>query len=151
MRLLICAFALLSFMPAVARSAPAEFNVVWSGSSIDSLDSMPPLRLPGAGANVWLQDGSLWLYLAHNGAYDARGRLLKLGCLRLNPPDGGFDNTSVRQELDLARGRILVSDRTASGAKLSATLWFSSSQAAAMTAGESFLFHAHSGIESNML
>ncbi len=124
MRLLICAFALLSSMPAVARSAPAEFNVVWSGSSIDSLDSMPLSGSRGAGANVWLQDGSLWLYLAHNGAYDARGRLLKLGCLRLTPPDGGFDNASVRQELDLARGRILISGRTASGAKLSATLWF---------------------------
>jgi len=84
---------------------------------------MPLSGSRGAGANVWIQDGSLWLYLAHNGAYDARGRLLKLGCLRITPP-GGFDNASVRQELDLARGRILISGRNTSGTKLSATLWF---------------------------
>jgi hypothetical protein len=84
---------------------------------------MPLSGSRGAGANVWLQDGSLWLYLAHNGAYDAQGRLLKLGCLRLTPP-GGFDAITVRQELDLARGRILVSGRTTSGAAVSATLWF---------------------------
>ncbi len=38
----------------------------------------------GAGANVWVQDGALWIYLAHNGAYDESGALLKLGALCLN-------------------------------------------------------------------
>ena len=118
-------FSLAVSAPALARPAvPSEYNVVWTGPSTDSLDSMPLSGSRGAGANVWLQDGSLWLYLAHNGAYDSQGRLLKLGCLRLTPPGGGFDNTSVRQELDLARGRILVSGRTPSGVTVSATLWF---------------------------
>ncbi len=103
---------------------PPEYKIVWTSPSSTSADSMPLSGSRGAGANVWLQDGSLWLYLAHNGAYDARGRLLKLGCLRLTPPGGGFDSNSVRQELDLARGRILVSGRTVSGQPLSATVWF---------------------------
>ncbi|MEO0054590.1 MAG: hypothetical protein RLZZ50_537, partial [Verrucomicrobiota bacterium] len=117
--------ALVLAMTPLARSAPADYNVVWTGASRDSLDSMPLSGARGAGANVWVQDGSLWLYLGHNGAYDARGRLLKLGCLRLTPPGGGFDNATVRQELDLARGRVLVSGVNAEGRKISATLWFS--------------------------
>jgi hypothetical protein len=40
---------------------------------------MPLSGRLGAGANVWVDDGSVWLYLAHNGAYDEQGRLLKLG------------------------------------------------------------------------
>lgn len=107
-----------------ANEFPSLFNVAWSGPSRDSLDSMPLSGARGAGANVWVQDGSLWLYLGHNGAYDARGRLLKLGCVRLTPPGGGLVAASVRQELDLAHGRIQVSGRTGEGASVTTTLWF---------------------------
>ena len=48
---------------------------------------MPLSGRMGAGANVWVQDGSIWLYPAHNGAYDEQGRLLKLGCVRITPVD----------------------------------------------------------------
>lgn len=61
----------------------SPYNIVWNSPSKDSLDSMPLSGRLGAGANVWVQDGSLWLYLAHNGAYDENGRLLKLGCVRV--------------------------------------------------------------------
>jgi len=70
-------------------------KITWTTPSQDSLDSMPLSGRLGAGANVWVQDGSIWLYLAHNGAYDEKGRLLKLGCVRLTPKglklgDAGF-------------------------------------------------------------
>jgi len=54
---------------------PKSYNVVWETPSKDALESMPLSGRSGAGANVWVQDGSIWLYLAHNGAYDEQGRL----------------------------------------------------------------------------
>jgi hypothetical protein len=61
----------------------ARYNVAWHTPSKDSLDSMPLSGRLGAGANVWVQDGAIWLYLAHSGAFDEQGRLLKLGCVRI--------------------------------------------------------------------
>ena len=83
---------------ALAPSAPAEspsYAITWTTPSQDSLDSMPLSGRLGAGANVWVQDGSIWLYLAHNGAYDPRGRLLKLGCVRITPKDAKFPSKSL--------------------------------------------------------
>jgi len=73
----------------------------------------------GAGANVWVQDGSIWLYLAHGGAYDEQGRLLKLGCVRVTPRDVNLGATGFRQELDLATGTILIRQ-----GNFHASLWF---------------------------
>lgn len=86
---------------------------------------MPLSGRLGAGANVWVQDGSLWLYLAHNGAYDEDGRLLKLGCLRITPADGLLANpASFRQELDLASGAIVIDATAQDGRTLRLKLWF---------------------------
>jgi hypothetical protein len=100
-------------MPSVVAKAEADwlvrYNVAWETPSQDSLDSMPLSGRRGAGANVWVQDGSIWLYLAHNGAYDEQGRLLKLGCLRVTPVGMNLGSGSgFRQELDLATGGIRV-------------------------------------------
>ena len=87
----------------------ARYNVAWETPSQDSLDSMPLSGRRGAGANVWVQDGSIWLYLAHNAAYDEQGRLLKLGCLRITPVGVSLGSgAGFRQTLDLASGRIVV-------------------------------------------
>ena len=75
----------LSAWGGVSRATPPSEPVVWESPSADSLDSMPLSGRLGAGANVWVQDGSVWLYLGHSGAYDEHGRLLKLGCVRLTP------------------------------------------------------------------
>jgi len=32
---------------------------------------MPLSGRLGAGANVWVQDGSIWLYLGHSGAFNS--------------------------------------------------------------------------------
>lgn len=89
-----------------------QYNVIWNSPSQDSLDSMPLSGSRGAGSNVWVQDGSVWIYLAHNSAYNENGRLMKLGCVRLTPPSDVFSSAkSFRQELDLASGAILISAR----------------------------------------
>ena len=84
----------LTLFLAAKSDAPARFptsyNVVWDSPSSDAWESMPLSGRLGAGANVWVQDGSLWLYLAHNGAYDEDGRLLKLGALRITPAKVDF-------------------------------------------------------------
>src|SRR4051794_15079435 len=67
--------SLLLIVPAAAAQDLHPYNVRWNTPSKDSLDSMPLAGRLGAGANVWVQDGSIWLYLGHNGAYDERGRL----------------------------------------------------------------------------
>ena len=111
-------------MPLVAPAADAlwvnSYNVVWNSPSKDSLDSMPLSGRFGAGANVWVQDGSLWLYVAHNAAYDEQGRLLKLGCVRITPADKSLrDPIHFRQELDLATGTVRIR-----AGNFGASLWF---------------------------
>ena len=54
-------------LPVRAAVLPAQldsYNVVWDWPSVDSLDSMPLSGRHGAGVNVWVQDGSIRLYLA---------------------------------------------------------------------------------------
>ncbi len=99
---------------------PKSYNVVWNTPSKDALGSMPLSGSKGAGANVWVQDGSIWLYLAHNGAYDEQARLLKLGCVRITPNGIKLGETGFRQELDLASGAIAIQQ-----GDFKATLWFS--------------------------
>jgi len=107
---------------------PGSYDVVWTSPSKDSLDSMPLSGRLGAGANVWVQDGSIWLYLAHNGAYDEQGRLLKLGCVRITPVDVGLGSTGFRQELDPTTGTITIRQ-----GEFRASLWF---------AGETLIFES---------
>jgi hypothetical protein len=85
----------------------------------------------GAGANVWVQDGSIWLYLAHNGAYDELGRLLKLGCVRITPADTALGGDGFVQQLDPATGTITIAQND-----FKATLWF---------AGETLVYQSVTG------
>ena len=96
-----------------------KYNIVWNTPSKDALESMPLSGRKGTGANVWVQDGALWIYLAHNGAYDEEGRLLKLGCIRIAPIRIYLGANGFKQELDLATGAINISQP---GLKIS--LWF---------------------------
>jgi len=123
------AFA-LSLAAIASASLPSSYNVVWTTPSQDSLDSMPLSGRLGAGANVWVQDGSIWLYLAHNGAYDEQGRLLKLGCVRLTPVGVKLGDAGFRQELDLLTGSITIQQ-----SDFRAALWF---------AGETLIFESAS-------
>ena len=95
------------------------YNVVWETPSLDSLDSMPLSGRSGAGANVWVQDGSLWLYLGHSGAYDEQRRPLKLGCVRITPVGFTLGGPGFRQELSLADGSIRIRQ-----GDFQASLWF---------------------------
>ena len=114
LRLLACGLL------AAALPAAAVDTLTWTSPSRDSLDSMPLPGRHGAGANVWVQDGSVWIYLAHNGAYDEQARLLKLGCLRLTPVGTTLGGAGFRQTLATDTGTITIQQ----GEGFSARLWF---------------------------
>ncbi len=99
---------ILLVLTACAQAAIEPYKVTWNTPSRDSVDSMPLSGRLGAGANVWVQDGSIWLYLAHSGAYDSHGRLLKLGCVRLTPRDFSLGGAGFSQTLDPATGTISI-------------------------------------------
>jgi hypothetical protein len=109
-------------------SPVAPCKITWTTPSQDSVDSMPLSGRLGAGANVWVQDGAIWLYLAHNGAYDEHGRLLKLGCLRLAINGVRLGEPGFTQELDPATGTITIRQ-----GEFAAALWF---------AGETLVYEA---------
>ncbi len=115
---------------ACAQAGVESCKVTWNTPSQDSVDSMPLSGRLGAGANVWVQDGSIWLYLAHNGAYDSHGRLLKLGCVRITPKDRPLGGAGFAQTLDPATGTISVSQ-----GDFKACLWFG---------GETLVFESES-------
>ncbi len=108
----------------------SSYSITWDTPSRDSLDSMPLSGRLGAGANVWVQDGSIWLYLAHSGAFDERGRLLKLGCVRLTPQGVDLGETGFSQTLDSGTGTITIVQ-----CDFKAKLWF---------AGATLVFEAES-------
>jgi len=121
---------ILLALTACAQAAIPSYKVIWNSPSQDSLDSMPLSGRLGAGANVWVQDGSVWLYLAHNGAYDEQGRLLKLGCVRLTPKDLNLGGAGFSQTLDPAIGTISITQ-----GDFQASLWF---------AGETLVYESKS-------
>jgi hypothetical protein len=126
----ISSFALLACKTKTDSPIPISYNVVWDTPSKDAIESMPLSGRSGAGANVWVQDGSIWLYLAHNGAYDEQGRLLKLGCVRITPNGIKLGEIGFRQELDLTSGAISIQQDD-----FKASIWF---------AGESLVFESES-------
>lgn len=116
---LLLAASLLLPLASTRAADIAQYIVVWDSPSKDSLDSMPLSGRLGAGANVWVEDGSIWIYPSHNGAYDERGRLLKLGCLRITPVDFKLGAAGFRQELLLKNGTITIGQ-----GDFKAALWF---------------------------
>jgi hypothetical protein len=108
--------------PAVAQALKA-CNIVWDSPSKDSFESMPLPGVRGAGANVWAQDGSLWIYLAHNGAYDESGASLKLGALRVTPVGVDWNQPAAfKQTQDLATDTITIESTASSSSALSRAL-----------------------------
>lgn len=121
--LLIIVLILLNcfFAPLKAQNIlPQSYKVEWKTPSINALGSMPLSGRKGAGANVWVQDKSVWIYLSHNGAYDEQGRLLKLGCIRISPQGIDLGKPGFKQTLDIATGTIQISQ-----GDFKISLWFS--------------------------
>jgi hypothetical protein len=104
--------------PAGADAIPvleqlAAHHVVWDSPSQDMHGSMP-IGNGDLAANFWVEpSGDLVFYLSKSDSWDADQELLKLGRVRIRL-DKPFsrDGRPFRQELDLARGCILVESGT---------------------------------------
>ena len=100
--------------PARAQATPvlkqlAAHNVVWDSPSADMHGSMP-IGNGDLAANFWVEpSGDLVFYLSKSDSWDGDQELLKLGRVRIRL-DKPFvrDGRPFRQELDLARGCIVV-------------------------------------------
>jgi alpha-L-fucosidase 2 len=104
--------------PARANASPvleqlAAHNVVWDSPSADMHGSMP-VGNGDLAANFWVEpSGDLVFYLSKSDSWDGDQELLKLGRVRIRL-DKPFlrDGRPFRQELDLARGCIVVESGT---------------------------------------
>lgn len=93
-------------MPAAAQDV-SRFDVVWTTPSADAHGSMP-LGNGDISVNAWIEpNGDLLLYIGKSDSWDAHGRLLKVGRLRvsLDPP---LPMQGFEQRLDLEEGAMLV-------------------------------------------
>ena len=107
------------------RDWVGQYDLEWTTPSLNSAGSMPLSGIRGSGANVWLQDGSIWLYLAHAAAYDQNHTIRKLGCLRLTPASGPLIcDKDFSQKLELESGSIVIHARTTDQASFDLKLWF---------------------------
>ena len=105
---------LMGATPAPAQDTPileqlAAHNVVWDSPSQDMHGSMP-IGNGDLAANFWVEpSGDLVFYLSKSDSWDGDQELLKLGRVRIRL-DKPFvrDGRPFRQELDLARGCIVV-------------------------------------------
>ena len=104
-------------------SAIDSWNVVWTSASKDSSGSMP-LGNGDIGVNVWVEkDGDLLLYLGKTDSWDERGRLLKLGRVRVRfEPNPFKGDAPFRQELRLKQGEIVIAAGP-SDSEMSIRLW----------------------------
>ena len=84
-------------------------NVVWTTPSEGSAGSMP-LGNGDVGANLWVEaGGDLLLLLSKTDAWDAHGRLLKLGRVRIAlTPNPFAKGLPFRQELTLRQGLVEI-------------------------------------------
>lgn len=122
--LVIYSCLLLAKANAEVENQLKQYNVVWNEQSAGSKESMPLSGCNGYGANVWMQEGALFLYMASNNSYDENGNLLKLGGVRIQMEPNPFESaTAFRQELDLYNSRITLSGKDREGRTASYTLW----------------------------
>lgn len=81
------------------------YNVIWDSQSKNSGESM----LVGGhdvGCNVWVENGSVYLYFGRSNSFDENNALLKSGRIKLEFSPNPFKQ--IRQELKLENGLIEI-------------------------------------------
>ncbi|KAF2094606.1 hypothetical protein NA57DRAFT_46676 [Rhizodiscina lignyota] len=101
---------------AIAIELPESYNVVWTSQSRNSSESMP-LGGGGIGANVWVENSTVLLYISKNGLFDDNNSLVKLGRVRLTLEPNPF-TSHFSQTLHLNDGYIQIKGRNSATVKL---------------------------------
>ena len=110
----LSAGALIMALAAAGAAAEAQdpmdrYNVVWTTPSKGESGSMP-LGNGDVGVNLWVEEGGdLLLLVSKTDAWDAHGRLLKLGRLRVAlTPNPFAAGSPFRQTLRLEQGEVEI-------------------------------------------
>jgi len=99
-----------------------QYNIVWKTPSENAGGSMPCAG-GDVGLNVWVENDDLLFYLGRAGCRDENGALLKLGRVRVKLIPNPFQSGTLRQELKLRQGYVLVSAKQADGSPLAIKVW----------------------------
>lgn len=86
----------------------AQENVIWASQSQNSSESMP-VGGGDIGLNLWVETGSVYIYLSRSGTFDENNTLLKLGRVKLKLSPNPFEGKTFKQELILKDGYAQIS------------------------------------------
>ncbi|MBL0744651.1 DUF5703 domain-containing protein [Chryseolinea lacunae] len=113
---ILLALILLCHHQLLHSQSISKYNIIWDSQSKNSGESMP-VGGHDVGCNVWVENGSVYLYFGRSNNFDENNALLKSGRIKLDFSPNPFHD--VRQELKLENGLI---DITGSNHELSASL-----------------------------
>ena len=100
----------------------SQYNVVWNEASRNSGESMP-CGGGDIGANVWVENDELLLYVNRAGCRDENGELLKSGRFRVKVSPNPFATGTFRQELVLREGCVIIEARQTEGTCVTIKVW----------------------------
>ena len=103
-----------------------RYDVVWDNPSENSGGAMP-VGGHSVGAAVWVEDGSIRIYLDRSGSFDENNLMLKLGrfVVELEPNPFASAGAKFEQRLNLHSGAIEISAESASGLSALVRVWCS--------------------------
>jgi len=106
MKKILLALFFVSLMSCTRNNEYAPEKIIWNEISTSEAASMP-FGNGIVGANVWVENGGLYLYLARNDSFSELARLLKIGKIKLSV-DSCLWNSNFSQSLDLNDGMIEI-------------------------------------------
>lgn len=98
-----------------------RYNIKWVTQSKNSGESMPCGGFD-TGANVWVENNEVMMYIDRSGSFDENNQMLKLGRFRFKFSINPFEK-SFSQELDLEKGFLKIC-----GDELEMIIWFDTSR-----------------------
>jgi hypothetical protein len=84
-----------------------QYNVIWTTQSKNASESMP-CGGGDIGTNVWVENGSIYLYLQQSGWFDENNTALKAGRIKIDLSPNPFAGKTFKQELQLQDGYISI-------------------------------------------
>jgi hypothetical protein len=120
-KILILSFFLFFGYQTIKAQIPSlsSYNIIWTSQSKNSSESMP-VGGHDIGCNVWVENGSVYLYFGRSNSFDENNALLKSGRVKIDITPNPF--ADFKQELKLANGYVEISG-TNGDLKVRTRLW----------------------------